>query len=244
MLDTILPAEKDADITCLFQTGRLEEIQAGQKLSSITIGKNTLQIMHLAPEELKVEALEFPHFLHTLKNEYPLKKEGMLTVTGRTNRKPLVIASLLATISGEEEEWEYRKGDGFGAGNTGGKQWAFSTEPGRTYGIGDITTDALAITWGGERIFAALCTSLKKQEKVLIQSPEPVTCELSDGAVKYYLAKEAQVSFGLAAKPGDIRLNGQWIKNWRYDSKTGCLCLHLPAGEGLISALTIRGGKR
>jgi hypothetical protein len=235
MLDTIVPSEKDVDMTLLYHTAHLKDIHAGQKASTITKGENTLHIKHVAPEKLDIESVETPHYINTYRKEMPLIKAGMLTVTARTEGKPLVMANLLTTTAGGEPDIQYNQGDGYVTGTAAGKAFAFSTRPGHGYRTDGLSTDALALTWDEEKVFAALCTTLKKNGETLIRSKETITCEVSGDSVKYYLAKESAVSIGLVSRPQKVMLNGKRIKNLKYDKDRKELVLILPAGEGLIS---------
>jgi hypothetical protein len=234
MLDTIVPSDKDVDMTILYHTAHLKDIHAGQKASAITKGKNTLHIKHIAPEKLNIESVETPHYIHTYRQEMPLIKEGMLTVTARTEGKPLVMANLLTTTAGGEADIQYNKGDGYVTGTAAGKSFAFSTQPGHVYRTDGLGTDALALTWDNEKVFAALCTELEKDGKTLIQSKEPITCEVSGNSVKYYLAEKSIVSIGLVSRPQKVLLNGKRINNFKHDKDRKELVLTLPEGEGYI----------
>lgn len=235
MLDTIVPSEKDVDVTLLYQTAPLKDIRAGQKASTITKGKNILHIKHIAPEKLKIESVETPHYINTYRKDMPLTKEGMLMVTARTEGRPLVMANLLTTTAGGEADIQYNKGDGYVTGTAAGKTFAFTTRPGHVFRTDGLSTDALALTWDEEKVFAALCTTLKKDGKMLIQSKEPITCEVSGKSIKYYLAKKSTVSIGLVSRPQKVLLNGKRIKNFKYDKKRKELVLSLPSGEGCVS---------
>jgi hypothetical protein len=238
MLDTIIPNEEDIDVTLLYQTARLDDIQPGKEYSTITKGNNRLYIYHLSPEKHELEALETPHYILTLKNEKPLWKEGMLTVTGRTQKKPLVMANLFVSSSGEEIKIEYQKGEGCARGKIQGKEFAFSLNPGQVYRLTPVSTDALAITWDKTKIFAALCTTVEKEGKILIHSEEPITCEMSKDQVKYYLAERATVAFGLDSKPEKVLIKGEKTDTFTYDKAKKILVLNLPAGEGLVEFRT------
>ena len=233
MLDTIIPAEKDIDVTLLYQTDYLKDIQIGQGISTITKGKNVLFIKHLYPERLEVKAEETPHYINTLKNEMPLTKEGMLTITARTSGEPLVIANLLGTEGVEKLAIE--KGDGFISGKANGKDFAFSIRPNRVYKVKGLTTDALALTWDETKIFAALCTSLDKDGKLLVRSEEAVTAEIGENSLKYYLGKASIVSVGVSSRPSRVTLNGKATKNFKYDEGKKIIVLSLPEGEGFVS---------
>ena len=232
MLDTVVPAEKDVDVTVLYQPGHLKDIQAEAKASRITKAKATLEIRHLYPENMAVKAEKTPIYINTLLRESPLEAEGMLTATARTQGLPLVVANLLSTDAGSLKT---TAGAGHVAGNQAGKDFAFSTNPGGAYKVGGIDTDALAITWTGDSTFAALCTTLSRDGALLVRSDEPITCELSKRSVKYSLAKPATVSIGIAGAPGKVSLNGAPAKGAKYDKAAKTLTVTLPAGERMLT---------
>jgi len=234
MLDTIVPGEKDADVTLLYQTAHLRDIKAGPNLSSIAKGKSVLSIHHLAPENAAAQVRETPHYLYTLKNEIPFVREGMLTVTARTQGKPLVLANVLTTETGQDALSDIEKGPGFVKGKIGGAEFAFSTIPGQVYSAAAFTTDALALTWNGSNVFAALCTLLEKDGRPVIRSTRPMTCEMSEGSVKFYLAEPAEIRLALNAVPAGLTLDGKKTNRYVYDRDKRDLRLSLAAGEGLI----------
>jgi Heparinase II/III-like protein len=235
MLDTVVPAEKDVDVTLLYQTSLLEDIKAGPDVSSISKGDAALRIHHLAPENAVAEVQETPHYLYTLRNENPLRREGMLTVTAPTAQKPLVLANLLTTEADKGTALKTEKGRGFVGGNLGGREFAFSTDPGQAYTPAGFTTDALAVTWEGTTVFAALCTRIEQDGRPLLSSEEPVTCEISGSSLKYCLAAPARVRIGLSAAPLVITHDGKRTDRFLFDKDKKELTLTLPAGEGLIT---------
>jgi hypothetical protein len=235
MLDTIVPAESDADITLLYQAGALKDIQSGPQVSLIRKGKRTLRISHLWPEGLEATAEETPLYINTLKTANPLTAEGMLALTARTAGRPLVLANLLTAESGKDGQVNYEKGNGCVSGRAQGRCFLFSTQPGQVYEHGGWSTDALALAWSGEKIFAALCTSLARDGQTVLRSDRPMTCEIAGKSLKYCLAEPSDVWIRLAVRPRSVLLNGRKIEKTSWDPKTGELSLVLPAGEGILS---------
>ncbi len=230
MLDTVVPAGPDADITLLYQAGLLKDINAGGTVSTITKGGSSLHIAHLYPENTAVKSVETPHYLNTLRNERPLEREGMLTVTARTNRRPLVIANLLST----QKDAAVTEGDGCMTGETGGILFAFSTRLGAVYSAGQYETDALALTWRETNVFAAMCTTLAENGTVLISSSKPMTFERSDNVLSYCLAEESTVRLHAISKPSEVIVNGSRADRFAYDADRGMIELTLSAGEGIV----------
>lgn len=186
MLDVAEPAEKDADLTLLYPASALKDINAGQHASSITKDGFTLHILHLAPDSIQAKAVETPHYLNTLLNDKPLIREGMLTVTGRTAGQPLVIANILTTTAADiAPAITSEVKDGFITGVASGKRFAFSTKPGGIYTVGDIQTDALALTFTGDRFFAARTTFLHPSGELTLSCTIPITFELEGNNVRY-----------------------------------------------------------
>ncbi|MFC1608322.1 hypothetical protein ACFL47_10170, partial [Candidatus Latescibacterota bacterium] len=146
MLDTVTPANNDVDVNLLYQTLRLEDITANNNESSISKDGNTLHITHIHPEHRKAESVETPHYFYTLLRGKPLKREGMLKVSVRTDGVPLVVANMLTATSADDGAGHgivYENGDGFVRGEVRGTPFAFSTRPYSLYDIDDISTDAL-----------------------------------------------------------------------------------------------------
>ena len=234
MLDTIVPAEQDVDVTLLYQTTYMKDISANQAVSTITKGDNILFIKHLAPEHLEVATVETPHYLGTVMGQNPLIREGMLTVTARTDRIPGIMANLLITTAGEEPEIITETGDRYIYGSSNGIPFAFSTRLNSVYEVRGIKTDALALTWNGDRVFAALCTSVERDGVFLIESDEPVTCEITAEALNYNLAKESEVKLGVGSRPSKLTVNGKSLSTFVYDAERRAVVMNLPAGEGRV----------
>ena len=235
MLDTITPAETNADVTLLYQTGRLADIHPDAKTSTMTKGQTVLSIRHLAPEKTAVEAAETPHYVNTLKTENPLIREGMLTVTARTEGKTLVMANLLTTLSQNEVQVDYRQEVECGFGAVQGTDFAFSTNPGRSYSVKGLSTDALAVAWTERAIFAALATTLSRNGDLLVRSEVPITCEFRDRFLKCYLPGATAVTVPCAGRPKAVTLGTKNIKDFAYDEKQKLLRLNLPAGENNVT---------
>ena len=232
LLDVIVPAAKDVDVTQLYQAHYLKDIQPGSSVSTVTRGKNTLYIEHLYPENIHVEKVETPHYIYTLMNEDPLIKEGMLTVTANTIGRPLVMASVLTSTTDKKPDLIHRSNKGCVSGTVNGRNFIFSTQPGNIYKSEGFDTDAQMLTWDGSKTFAAIVKTLKKDGKLLISSEIPLTCEISGKLIKYYHREKAGVIIGIDRKPTSVILNGEKVTEWSYND--GSLTMELPAGEGTI----------
>ena len=234
MLDVINPSEKDVDVTLLYQADYLQNIQADQLGSTITNENNVLHIKHLYPEKPETKAVETPYYIYTIKEEKPLVREGMLTVTANTGGKPLVMANVLTSTEGDEPDISYQNNNGYVSGVADGRSFIFSTSPGDIYNSDNFTTDALTLTWDNEKTFAAIVKSLKRDGKLLIASDIPLTCEISGRSMKYYHMEQAEVTVGVENEPASVLLNGSEVTGWSYDKKEGNIIIKLPEGEGTL----------
>jgi hypothetical protein len=235
MLDVAAPARKDVDITLLYHTAHLKDIDAGRGTSKITKDGYSLHIIHLAPDSVQVKAVETPHFLNTLLKEKPLVKEGMLTVTGRTEGHPLVMANLLTTtVAGAVPDVAAKRYDGFVEGNASGRRFAFSTRPGKLYRVGSSQTDALAITWNDKDTFAAMATLLRKDGKLVIKAGFPLTFDLSADSISYYAGQAGNLMIGVKGRPSSVTLAGKPVTDFSYDRQKQAIIMKVPKGKGLI----------
>lgn len=235
MLDTAIPAEKDAKVSLLYQTAELNDIKAGQDLSTITKQGYSLNILHLSPSAIETKAVETPHYLYTLQRERHLKKEGMLTVSANTsNGQPLVMANLLTTTKGEATGVTTENGDGFVSGVASGQNFAFSTIPGKTYRTQGIETDAVSVVWGNERVFVALATNFKGRGAQMLRSDVPLSFEISEEGIKYATENACRLVIGAEKKPASVNVNGVLRRDFNYDDLTKSIQLNVPAGEGVI----------
>jgi hypothetical protein len=234
MIDSVTPANRDVDVSLLYQTLRLEDIKAGEKKSTINKDGNTLHIEHLYPEKSYVEKIETPHYYYTLLHEKPLEKEGLLSVSARTEGCTLIIANLLkSSAKGDTIDVKTARGEGFIRGTSGGTSFAFSTSSHVFYDFGDIHTDALAITAEDNVIFGAKCTKIEKAGSLLLESEECITCEFSPLGLKYCLEKDSTISLSVPASAEAVIVNG--VKTtFTYDIVNKTATFKLPAGEGFI----------
>lgn len=235
MLDIAKPGKKDVDVTLLYHTAHLKDIDAGQQISKITKDGFSLNIMHLAPQLVESKAVETPHFLNTLLKEKPLIKEGMITVTAHTHGAPLVMSNLLTTTKeGVIPDVTSKKGDGFVSGVASGKKFAFSTKPDSFFRVGDIETNALAITWDDSYWFVALATIFKEKGVTLIKSDMPLTFELKDNEIHYSCNRKGNVIIHADRKPSSVQINGIGIKNLKYDKVRKTFSIQLSDKTGTI----------
>jgi len=234
MLDVALPSAEDAEITLLYQIKRLEDIHPGEKISAIIKDQATMHVLHLAPSNTVAKAVATPHYLRTLQNVRPLEQEGMLTISSRTNGEPLVMANLITTtVSGNTPEVTSESGDGFVSGIAMGKKFAFSTEPGQKYQVGNISTDALTFTWDDDRIFAAKALTYQ-DGNLKLSSDVPITFEYTKDRLAYYVEEAGLLTLNLEEAPKAITLNEQPVEGFSYEQATKELKLQLPKGEGKI----------
>jgi hypothetical protein len=231
MIDTIAPGANDVEVTLLYQTARLEDVKPGRRASRIVKGPNALHILHLAPEEAEVRAEKTPIYIKTLTSENPLTKEGMLTVTARTNGGPLVMANLLRVDAADVTPAQTTRGDGYIAGTVDGREFAVNLHPGRTFEAGGLATDALAMAWSSEAIFAVDARNLAKAGRTLLTSTTPMTLELRPDCLKGCLAAPSTVSILAAIRPATVSINGKALRSFSYDKRSERLSLDLPAGE-------------
>ena len=236
MLDTAVPPASgaDVDVTVLYQTTYMKDIIAGSRTSTVTKDGTVLSILHLAPEQAEIKTVQTPHYYYTLRNTKPLVKEGMLTVTARTNQNPLVIGNLHTTHEAGAVEASIVQGDGFVSGKAEGVSFAFTTRPDFVYETGGFTTDATAISWDGDTVFAAMSRIVRKDGAVLIESGEPVTCEIRPGDVKYYVERDSEAAIGAVTKPSAVLVSGK-ARTFRWDNERRAAVVILPAGEGTVT---------
>ncbi|MCB0687494.1 MAG: heparinase II/III family protein, partial [Saprospiraceae bacterium] len=234
MLDVAEPNQEDHKVTLLYQSKRLEDIHPDEKHSSITKDGASMEIYHLTPDQLQVEAVETPHYLKTLRNDRPLVREGMLTVSATTHSEPLVIANLITSgIDGTTPEITTNTGSGFVSGVASGANFAFSTKPGEAYTIEDKVTDALALTWDEKNIFAAKVRHYQ-DGGIRLDCDEPLTFELiSNSSLRYYVEKNGKLTITLARKPRQVLLNGVEVEI-SYNKKSHKMVFPINGGEGTI----------
>lgn len=239
MLDTADPGKTDRNVTLLFHTERLADIDAGERRSTITKGGSSLNILHLSPQSVESKAVETPHFLRTLQNVQPLERSGKLTVTARTRHThghPLVMANLFTTTGeGEAPDLETRRGTGFVEGVVNGREFAYNTRPGVPFEMDPVRTDALALTWGDDYLFAAKATVLQRDGRIVLQSDEPVTFRRAGNDLRFYRGEPGAIRIGVDARPSSVTLNGAAVSNIRYETDRNTITIDVPQGEGHIS---------
>jgi hypothetical protein len=233
MIDEIIPAEQDVEVSLLYQTHHLPDIKAGNKFSTITKDNNVLYIYHIAPEKLDVQAQEIIHFNGTLLNENPLIREGYLSVTAKTVGQPMTMANILIPAHGNQPEIDIKKYDHFYKGMVNGRILAFRNNQSIIYQTDGITTDALALSWDEGSLFAAKCTRVQRGEQVVLESNIPLLCEISNKEIKYFIAEVGKVKLGVIKKPLEVLL-GNNIIPFNYHPEDQTISINLPAGEGIV----------
>ncbi len=237
MIDTAIPPDdEDVDVTLLYQADLLKYIESGHDHSTVSRDGRALTIHHLHPADRLVERVETPLYLRKAREKDP-EKEGMLTVTARTDGSPLLMANILSTVPQDEIAITGSNGS-FITGTADGTRFAFPVMPGMTYTVDGITTDALALTWTGDTVFAADATTLSRHGRILLDSPQPMACEVSgNGVGGFCLHSECggiTVKFGVDSMPRRVVQNGA-DASFRYDASAGTAEVDLSAGEGMIA---------
>ena len=235
MLDTAIPAENDVDVTLLYQTRNLKDIRAGTDASSITKDGSTMFIKHLSPVTVKAEAVETPHYLYTLRETKPLEREGMLTVTARTNGVPLVMANLITTTKGGEPNVSTVQGNGCVSGTADGVSFVYSTRPGAVYTASDVTTDAVAVTGDKTDTFAAMARTFTRGSTLLMEATNPVTFETSAAGFSYNTCRDCELTLGVAAKPATVTLNGKAVQ-FTWNAEKSAVVVNITKGDGVVVA--------
>ena len=209
------------------------DIEVGKDVSKISKGGTTLNIVHLAPAVMKAKAVETPHYLKTLRNVKPLKKEGMITVSARTDdAEPLVMANILTSEDADNITAE--EGDGFILGTASGQKFAFTTNPDNIYDVENMQTDALSMSWDDNNIFVASATVFYLDGALILKSDVPVTFELSQDGIKYYHNRGGELIIGSQTIPSSLSLNGNKVKNFDYNAQKKHITMEVAKGEGII----------
>ncbi len=234
MIDIAEPEYNDVDVNLLYQTRELKDIAVGKDISSITKEQSRLNIIHLSPDAVEGQAIETPHYIKTLRNDRPLKKEGMIKLDYRTEgTKPIVMANILTTNDPSDVTSEVH--NGYISGKASGKNFAYNTLPGELYTIENMQTDATALTWDNENIFVASATTFHHNDISVLKSEHPVTFELTSEGLKYYLSESGKLTIKVSGKPAMITLDGNSLNDFIYDENSQEISLMLIKGEGNIS---------
>lgn len=233
MLDVVEPADKNVDVSLLFQPEYLNEIKTIDKSKTqITKNGETLNIIHAYPDAIDIKAVETPHYLFTLQRTRPLTKEGMLNLTYKTQNKPLVMANIMTT--NPANNIALTKREGFVTGKSGGETFAFNTNPGAKYKIDNIVTDALAIVINNNNIFLAQTSSFEVINGLSFESKSPITLEIDNGAIKFNSNLSNQLYINRNKKPKSVVLNGKSLKNFSFDKNQGRITIDIEKGEGTL----------
>ncbi len=231
MVDIAVPEKEDIDVSLLYQTMELADIKVGQEVSTITKGGTPLNIAHIAPGAMDIKAVETPHYLKTLRNVKPLKKEGMIKVTSRTeNGQPLVMANII----GSDLDVITMTHDDHVSGTVSGKNFAFTTNPNNIYNVEQMQTDAVALSWTDDVAFVASATIFSRNRIPILKSDVPITFEVSPEGLKYYHNQGGNLIIGAEGKPSSVLLNGRSTENIQYDAEKKEVTVNVPKGEGII----------
>ncbi len=243
LVDEIVPADEDVEVSLLFHTRWKKDITAGQEESTITKGGAALHIYHLAPEGARKELLTEPHFLYQYAAR-PLIERGYLQVSHETNGRRLIFANLMAaTADSGPAPVDISKEDGSIVARVFGPagQKTVGLSIGTSITWGDWSSDALILATGPEEgFFMGRGTVLRKNRTTVIESERPLVCWLgvTEGRleVRGYLGQASKIILTVDSKPRDVRLNGEPVSDFSYDSKSRTLRLFVPAGPFAVAA--------
>lgn len=235
MLDEIIPGSEDVDVSLLYQTPELNSIETGNEISTITRQGVSLNIFHLAPEEKEVRALETPHYLITLQKEKPLVKEGMIMLTARTAKEPLIIGNLfVSSDSGRIPAIRFQHRENFVYGEGSGHNIVFRTKEKVDYAVNDFKTDALAMVWNNDTTFIVNATYLQYHNELMLSADHPVSAEMYKGEIHYAVTRATRLKVPVNTRTREIMLNGKKEKLSITDKKNGMIEISLSSGNGTI----------
>ena len=241
LVDEITPYEEDVEVNLLFHTRWKKDITLHDGYASFRKDGSALYLFHLNQKDIQRQICYEPHFLYQYK-ERPLRERGYLEITGQTRGRRLVIANLMTAASdGVPPDVKITAGEGYNE--------VFCRIDGITTDLTVNTSDEITDKWGlstdalilarGEKsqgIFMAGGTYLKSKDKTLLLSEKLLVAYLTPerNYVVYHLSEQASVSLNVTSKPKNIRLNGEKVKTFAYDSSTSTVRLPLPGGMGTL----------
>lgn len=236
MLDEIAPADEDVDVSLLYQTPELNSIRTGKEASAITRQGVSLNIFHLAPFEKTVQAVETPHYLITLQKEKPLIKEGMIKLTARTNKEPLIIGNLfVSSDSGQTPPVRFQQHENFVYGESEDRSLVFRTKNKADYEVKGLKTNALAMVWNVDTTFVVNATYLHYRNELLFTADNPFTAEIKNGVIHYSVISPTKIKLPLNGRTKAVIVNGKTIKLSAADNTKGNIEISLAVGEGIIN---------
>lgn len=235
MLDEIVPGSEDVDVSLLYQTPELNSIKTGDEMSSITRQGVSLNIFHLTPQKTEVSAVETPHYLITLQKEKPLVKEGMIVLTARTAKEPLIAGNLfVSSDSGHIPDIRFQHQENFVYGEGAGRKIVFRTKDKADYTVNDFKTDALAMVWNEDTLFAVNTTELWYQNKLVLGADTPVSAEIYKGEIHYTVTRPTRLKIPVTAQDRDIVMNGKRKRISAADKESRIVEISVPEGSGNI----------
>ena len=235
MLDEIVPGSEDVDVSLLYQTPELNSIKTGDEMSTVTRQGASLNIFHLAPQKKEVSAVETPHYLITLQKEKPLVKEGMIMLTARTAKEPLIAGNLfVSSDSGHILDIRFQHQENFVYGEGAGRKIVFRTKDKTDYIVNDFKTDALAMVWNEDTLFVVNATNLLYQNELILSADAPVSAEIYKGQIHYAATRPTRLKVPVQAHTEDIILNGRRQKIAAADKKNCMVEVSVPEGNGII----------
>jgi hypothetical protein len=235
MLDEIVPGSEDVDVSLLYQTPELNSIKTGDEMSTITRQGVSLNIFHLSPQKKEVRAVETPHYLITLQKEKPLVKEGIIKLTARTGKEPLIVGNLfVSSDSGQAPAIRFQRKENFVYGEGAGRNIVFRTKDKTDYTVNDFTTDALAMVWNKDTLFVVNATRIRYQNELIVSADAPVCAEIYTGEIHYAVTGTTRLKIPVNTHTRDIILNGRRKKISAADKKNRMIEISVPEGSGFI----------
>ncbi len=238
LADEVVPADEDAEVNLLFHTRWKKDISAGRDKSLITRGGAALHIFHLAPEGARKEIFTEPHFLYQFQAK-PLIERGYLQVSHKTGGHRLVFANLMAaTADGGSPPVAISRQNGSISAQVSGSAGVKTVclNAGASAILGEWSSDALILAKGqAEGIFMVGGTVIRRSGLTALESENPLACSLRLAEDRLellgFLEQASMIRLQVASKPRDIRLNGQPVRDFSYDSNGRILRLAVPKGS-------------
>ncbi|MHB9028288.1 MAG: heparinase II/III domain-containing protein, partial [Candidatus Latescibacterota bacterium] len=222
----------------LFHAPRRDDISTAGNTATITRPNGKLFIRTLQSASCRAEVKKRPPSLSEFggENAITMKARGYLQLTADLGNNPVTVINVLSTDESMVSSLREESGSGSSAFSHGGMQYVVNASGGKRFSRGDVETDALVHAIRQDGFIALRASALAQKGRALFSTNQPVNLQFLGGATPklLYAAPEgANLTLHLGARPKQVLLDGQQIRNWKYDAKSG-LRLRLGPGEGTL----------
>jgi len=232
VIDRFETKEGEADMQVLFHSPKFSNTYIHEG-NGFAIGSDNMPLIgHVVfpwkPElSFEPDPVKLAHF-----TDEPIEPMGRVTVTAKTKNKNAIIATILST---DMKLWPIKQ-DHFSSYIDFDKLNVLINSTGTLIDEEGIVSDGLLAAAGDDGGFLMVDGTFGSLHgTVCVSTDKPVTVLFESDTVYYSAVEPATLQLRPAGKVQAVILNGEKMKKWRMDKKTGLISFDVEAGQGEVN---------